>query len=140
MREGTVRPNRCAMGILGKIFTWWDGATIGTALYSWRKGKAFGEDAEGNRYFESADGKRRWVIYNGANDASRVSPDWHGWLHGTHDGKPEDYLPPVRGFEAEALPNLTGTASAYRPAGAIERGGRRARATGDYEAWSPDAS
>lgn len=128
------------MGILAKIFTWWDGATIGTALYSARKGVSFGSDDMGNRYYQSRDGKRRWVIYDGANDASRVSPDWHGWLHHTHDGDPESYLPPARGFEAAAIPNLTGTDSAYRPAGAIERGGHRARATGDYEAWSPDAS
>ena len=76
-----LAPNREAMGILGKIFTWWDGATIGTALYSWRKGKAVGTDTEGNKYYQSSDGKRRWVIYNGPNDASRVSPDWHGWIH-----------------------------------------------------------
>ena len=35
-------------------------------------------------------------------------------------------------------PNATGTAGAYRPQGALERGGVRAPATGDYEAWSPD--
>ena len=62
------------MGLLGKIFTWWDGATIGTLLYSWRKGEQVGEDAVGNRYFRSRDGARRWVIYNGSNDASRVAP------------------------------------------------------------------
>ena len=78
-------------------------------------------------------------MYEGANDASRVSPDWHGWLHHTHEGEPESYLPPMRGFEAEAIPNLTGTDAAYRPAGALEKGGKRVRATGDYEAWSPDA-
>lgn len=127
------------MGILGKIFTWWDGATIGTALYSWRKGSSVGEDSAGNRYFESRDG-RRWVIYAGANDASFVEPEWHGWLHHTHDGHPDSYLPPVRKFEAAPTPNLTGTASAYRPDGALEKGGHRAAATGDYQAWSPDAS
>jgi NADH:ubiquinone oxidoreductase subunit len=34
---------------------------------------------------------------------------------------------------------MTGTAFAYRPQGALEKGGHRAAATGDYEAWSPDA-
>ena len=128
------------MGILGKIFTWWDGATIGTSLYSWRKGKSVGQDDAGNSYYESADGKRRWVIYNGANDASRVSPDWHGWLHGTHDGNPESYLPPVRGWELDRPGNPTGTDAAYRPKGALEVGGHRAKSTGDYQAWSPDAA
>lgn len=128
------------MGILSKIFTWWDGATIGTLLFSMRKGRNVGEDAAGNRYFEDKDGKKRWVIYNGPNDASRIPPEWHGWMHGTHDGEPESFLPPGRKWETEATPNLTGTSAAYRPSGALERGGKRAASTGDYQAWSPDAS
>ena len=127
------------MGILAKIFTWWDGATIGTLLYSARKGTKVGEDSLGNRYFASRDGARRWVIYQGSNDASRVPPEWHGWLHHTHDDLP-DSLPPVRDWQAAPTPNLTGTAAAYRPAGSLERGGRRAPASGDYQAWTPDAA
>ena len=121
------------------IFTWWDGATIGTRLYSWRKGSRAGEDHQGNVYFEGKDG-RRWVIYNGPNDASRVPAEWHGWLHHTFDDAPESFLPPPRIWELEHSPNRTGTAAAYRPSGAMEAGGVRAAATGDYEAWSPDAS
>lgn len=126
------------MGMLSKIFTWWDGATIGTLLNSWRTGKKVGEDAAGNRYFSTADGARRWVLYAGANDASRVSPDWHGWLHHTHDMTP-DALPPVRAWQQDSGPNATGTAQAYLPAGAPQRGGIRAAATGDYQPWTPDA-
>jgi NADH:ubiquinone oxidoreductase subunit len=128
------------MGILAKIFTWWDGATVGTSLYSARNGVQMGEDDQGNRYYQSKDGARRWVIYNGANDAARVDPDWHGWLHGTFDGAPESYLPPKRKWEIEAPGNPTGTDQAYRPKGAIEASGQRASATGDYEAWSPDGA
>ena len=36
------------MNILGKIFTWWDGATIGTALFTSRNGEHVGTDAFGN--------------------------------------------------------------------------------------------
>lgn len=133
------------MGILSKIFTWWDGATIGTLLDSAMKGEHVGTDAQGNRYYrakkpKSVDGReRRWVIYDGANDASRVPAEWHGWLHGNFDGVPESHLPPPRIWEADFTPNATGTATTYRPQGALERGGRRAAATGDYESWSPDA-
>lgn len=127
------------MGLLGKIFTWWDGATIGTLLNSWATGRQVGADGLGNRYYMARDGKRRWVIYQGSNDASRVPPEWHGWLHGTYDELPQDVLPAPRSWEAAPAANLTGTAAAYRPAGALERGGRRAAATGDYEAWRPDA-
>ena len=129
------------MGILSKIFTWWDGATIGTMLNSALTGEQVGTDAQGNRYFRAKkrlpDGReRRWVIYEGA---SRVPAEWHGWLHGSFDGVPESHLPPPRIWEADYSPNATGTPAAYRPQGALERGGRRAAATGDYEAWTPDS-
>ncbi|HSG33977.1 MAG TPA: NADH:ubiquinone oxidoreductase subunit NDUFA12 [Sphingomonadaceae bacterium] len=132
------------MGILGKIFTWWDGATIGTSLFSALNGEQIGVDAQGNRYFRSkrkdADGReRRWVIYEGANDASRVPAEWHGWLHGSFDDVPESRLPPPRIWETDYSPNATGTAAAYRPQGALEKGGKRAAATGDYESWTPDS-
>lgn len=136
------------MGILGKIFTWWDGATIGTLFNSALTGEHVGTDGQGNKYYRStkvrkhgpfAGTERRWVIYNGANDASRVPSEWHGWLHHSYDGVPESHLPPPRVWEAEFTPNVTGTPQAYRPQGALERGGKRASATGDYEAWSPDA-
>ncbi|WP_156679700.1 NADH:ubiquinone oxidoreductase subunit NDUFA12 [Sphingomonas profundi] len=131
------------MGLLKSIFTWWDGATIGTSLFSRRNGSGVGQDSLGNLYFEAKTAqngfRRRWVIYNGANDASRVPPEWHSWLHNTVDAVPDQALPPARAWEKPALPNVTGTPAAYRPAGALEKGGRRAAATGDYEAWSPDA-
>ncbi len=138
------------MGILSKIFTWWDGATIGTLLDSALKGHAVGSDAQGNLYFRSkkpgkpgtpfAGRERRWVIYKGANDASRVPAEWHGWLHGSFDDVPESHLPPARIWETEFTPNATGTAQAYRPQGALERGGKRAGASGDYQAWSPETA
>ena len=82
------------MNIIMKIFTWWDGATIGTLLDSWRHGEEVGRDAQGNRYFrgrmKNAQGnERRWVIYSGSNDASRVHAEWHGWLHGAGEDVPK---------------------------------------------------
>jgi NADH:ubiquinone oxidoreductase subunit len=133
------------MSILSKIFTWWDGAIIGTMLWSSRYGEHVGTDGQGNKYYRSAKLKttqgyeRRWIIYAGPNDASNVPAEWFGWLHHNFDGLPESHLPPPRIWETEYTPNATGTDGAYRPQGALERGGKRARATGDYEAWSPDA-
>lgn len=130
------------MGILKTIFTWWDGATFGTQLFTRRKGSRVGTDSLGNLYFQGGKdvhgNPRRWVIYAGSNDASRVPPEWHGWLHGTLAETPDKALPPVRPWQAEPRPNMTGTREAYRPAGALEAGGKRAAATGDYEAWSPN--
>jgi NADH:ubiquinone oxidoreductase subunit len=126
------------MGLFKSIFTWWDGATIGTRLFTRRHGAQVGTDSFGNVYFNGKKDGRRWVIYSGSNDASRVDPEWHSWLHGQLDGPPDQSLPPARPWVKPPAPNLTGTDAAYRPAGALEKGGRRAAATGDYEAWSPN--
>lgn len=130
------------MGFLGKIFTWWDGATFSTMFNSALTGEQVGSDAQGNRYFRAkkpypkghprAGQERRWVIYDGANDASRVPAEWHGWLHGSFDSLPESNLPPPRIWEAEYTPNATGTKAAYRPAHASGAAGS------DYESWSPE--
>ncbi len=135
------------MGIFKNIFTWWEGATFGTALNTQANGELVGQDDEANRYYQSRkakDGKRRrWVVYFGSNDASRVPPIWHGWLHHTHDAVPETHHPQIEDWEEyppqPKMINPTGTPAAYRPAGAPESGAKRARATGDYVAWNPAA-
>lgn len=133
------------MAILKNMFTWWEGAGFGTWLGTRLYGTRVGSDDLGNVYYQGkaqTNGQpRRWVIYAGANDASRVPPEWHGWLHGTRDDVPDNSLPAPRRWELEATPNLTGTAQAYLPAGALQAGGKhRAVASGDYQAWSPDAT
>ena len=142
---------RARMGIFGKIFTWWDGATLGTHLWASRQGgEHVGTDHAGNKYYRKRrkDGdastgsytqrEQRWVIYEGTNDASREPAEWHGWLHGAFDDVPESHLPPAKIWEADYTPNATGTAQAYLPQGSRDRGGKRAKAVGDYEAWSPE--
>ncbi|RZK79094.1 MAG: NADH:ubiquinone oxidoreductase subunit NDUFA12 [Methylobacterium sp.] len=130
------------MGIMTSIFTWWNGATVGTRFYGLRGMTRMGEDALGNIYYQGRRDTngvpRRWVMYQGANDASRVPPDWFSWLRHMIDDVPDLALPQARAWEKPAVPNMTGTALAYRPQGAMEKGGHRAAATGDYEAWSPE--
>ena len=125
------------MNLLLRILTWWNGQTLGTQLYTWRKGVKVGEDAQGNIFYRSRDGKRRWVIYNGYAEASAIPPGWHGWMHHRVDTPPanEDYAP----FEWQKphLPNMTGTAMAYRPKGSTLTNEDRPRVTGDYDAWTP---
>jgi NADH:ubiquinone oxidoreductase subunit len=124
------------MGLLKRIFTWWDGATLGTALQVRLRGTKLGSDSLGNLYYGTKEG-RRWVVYNGANDPSRIPPEWYSWLHHQIDSVPDEALPPPPKFLREPSPNQTGTPLAYRPAGAMERGGVRQAASGDYEAWTP---
>ena len=127
------------MGILrtvARLFTWWDGQTFGTQLFTWRKGVKVGEDAQGNVYYETRDGGRRWVIFNGDIEATRISPDWHGWLHKTFKDAPTKSPLPHKAWEKPHQENLTGTAMAYAPAGSIRQPQPAARS--DYEAWQPE--
>lgn len=124
--------------------------TLGTLIYTWLKGELVGTDQFGNRYYREKRGRRlqpgggresrerRWVIYNGEAEASRVPPLWHGWLHHTIDEVPTDAARKRYPWQKEHVPNMTGTAQAYHPRGSLLRGGHRARATGDYEPWKPE--
>jgi len=127
------------MGMLGTIFTWWNGATLGTSLFTRARGEQVGSDDEGNLYYQhKKDQRRRWVIYKGNNDGSRVPPGWQAWLRGTIDELPEKALPPARHFQRKPEPNLTGTMAAFRPDGALGSGKVRPASTGDYQPWTPD--
>jgi NADH:ubiquinone oxidoreductase subunit len=129
--------------ILKRIFTWWNGATLGAFYDIGRRGVLVGQDEQSNRYYEerkpSLDGrKRRWVLYEGLAEPSKVPPDWHGWLHHTFEAPPTTDPLPRKAWETPHIPNLTGTPGAYRPRGSLARPGDRPKATGDYEAWTPE--
>ncbi|MEM9012213.1 MAG: NADH:ubiquinone oxidoreductase subunit NDUFA12 [Pseudomonadota bacterium] len=126
------------MGILAEIFTWWNGQTLGTRLFTRRRGVKVGEDERGNVFYTSKDGARRWVIYAGEADASVVSPAWHGWLHHTFDEIPSEAPLPRKAWEKPHVPNMTGTVEAYRPPGSILTPERRRPVSADYQAWQPD--
>lgn len=116
---------------------------IGTRLFTLTKGEEVGQDKFGNRYYRerrAPEGVRakRWVIYNGRPEASMVPPEWHGWLHYTQD----EPLPEESEFHhtwtKPHQTNQTFSDKAYLPPGHVLMGGKRAKATGDYEAWRPE--
>ena len=129
------------------IFTWWNGATLNTMLWSNRHGEKVGSDEFGNTYYHTRGGKidkalgfqRRWVIYNGPIEASIIPPGWNGWLHHTVDTPPskEDYQP--RAWQIAHKPNMTGTPNAYHPQGSLARGGQRVKVSSDYQPWNPNS-
>ncbi len=142
----TLAPKGAPEGIqvlLKRIFSWWNGATLGALYDIGRRGSLVGSDDQNNRYFEerkpSQEGrKRRWVLYAGLAEPSQVPPDWHGWLHYTFDEPPTKAPLRRQVWELPHVPNLTGTPGAYRPRGSLARHGDRQKATGDYEAWKPE--
>ena len=120
-----------------------EGMNIGTWLFTRLRGQLVGTDAAGNAYYQEKSVRpngraRRWIAYKGAVEASAVPPEWHSWLHYTTDK-------PIQGsahrpWNKPHLANATGTAASYRPPGHEYEGGHRARATGDYESWTPGGS
>ena len=119
------------------IFTWWNDYTLGTKLFTMRQGIPVGEDEEGNIYYRSKKHNRRWVIYNGVIEATRIPPQWHAWLHRLTDTPPSEQPLDVKDWQAEHRANPSGTADAVYPS-AISKG-HRPHATGDYEAWQPNS-
>lgn len=107
------------------------------------RGKKVGTDQMGNSYYEAPARKgykrpRRWVMYKGTPEASAVPPEWHGWLHHQTNTVPGEIDAAYRQpWQKPHQPNLTGTQQAYRPPGHVLAEGKRERATGDYEAWTP---
>lgn len=123
--------------------------SLGTRLLTLLRGEYVGIDSLGNRYYREKGRRRlmhgggresrekRWVIYAGEPEGSKVPAEWHAWLHHTVDEVPN----PARRrypWEKEHRPNMTGTPFAYRPPGSILRGGKREPSYGDYEPWTPE--
>ena len=115
---------------------------LGTWIHTLLHGRMVGRDAYGNRYYmgRRANGEGRlprWVVYKGIAEPTKVPPEWHGWLHYTHDALPETTRRKAHVWEKPAQPNLTGTDFAYRPPGHLLKGGVRSASSSDYEAWKP---
>ena len=120
-----------------RLFIWWDGQTFGTWVMTWLKGECVGEDEFGNRYYQTRDGIKRWVVYNGYADGSAVPPGWNGWLHHTVDTPPPGEHYTARGWQKPHRPNLTGTPDAWRPAGSLLAADPKPAPRPSYKAWKP---
>ena len=120
-----------------------NGRNFETKLKTLFTGQLVGEDEFGNKYYQARrapkEGRRkRWVVYQGLPEPTKVPAYWHCWLHYTTDRAPQS---PQAGrkfpWQKTHLPNLTGTPDAYVPPGHILRGAHRARTASDYQPWQP---
>jgi len=100
--------------VFKQIFTWWNHQTLGTKIHTFFFGKLVGKDSFGNKYYKSRSDKR-WVIYKGEVDASKIPNEWYSWMHFTnnkieniHDLKKYDWQKPHKS-------NQTGTENSYHP-------------------------
>ncbi len=112
----------------------------GTHIYTWFKGVLVGTDESGNRYYRERNPpahrrEKRWVMFKGKHESTRVPAEWHAWLH--HTSEQPLAVDPNKGFIKPVAANATGSAGAYLPPGHDWQGGNREKASGDYQPWQP---
>ena len=125
--------------LLEFLFTWWNGNTVGTKLYTSFYGKKVGEDYFGNIYYESKDLKNRWCIYYSESDASKIAPEWNSWLRFISDSAPKEDEASYK-WQKIYDGNLTGLDSSYKPYIARAKGLNEDADNykSDYKAWKPE--
>ena len=100
--------------LLKKIFIWWNQETLGTKLKTIFFGNFVGSDLTGNKYYESKAGKR-WVIYSGEIDASKIPGEWYSWIHFTNNKIENEHTLIKHDWQKPHQSNQTGTENAYHP-------------------------
>tara|TARA_B100000073_G_scaffold293915_1_gene257740 strand:+ start:780 stop:1142 length:363 start_codon:yes stop_codon:yes gene_type:complete len=101
--------------LIKEILTWWNRQTFGTRLNTFFFGKLVGEDQFGNKYYENKKRKKRWVIYNGEIDATKIPVNWYSWMHFMNNKIEEVHDLKKYDWQKNHLSNQTGTEKAYNP-------------------------
>ena len=121
--------------MIKEIFTWWNGKTFGTRLWSYINGYEVGRDEKNNRYYRNKSDTKRWVIYEGEIDSSMINPEWNNWLRYTSKDIPkkaDKYF-----WQKNHKPNQTGTQNAYVPKSDHESPITQKQKSLGYEKWKP---
>ena len=98
-----------------QLFTWWNQQTLGTRIYTLLNGNLVGEDEFGNKYYESRKKKKRWIIYKGEIDASKISNEWFSWIHFTKNKMEINKNVKKYSWQKPHSSNKTGTSESYHP-------------------------
>ena len=116
--------------------------SIGTILYTWFYGNLVGQDDNQNKYycnskFFSDFEAKRWVIFQGEIESTKVPPHWHAWLHKSIDVPPIDYSHKYS-WQKKHEQNMTGTDKAYYPDyHPLSKSHNDKIIKKEYETWSP---
>jgi len=100
--------------LLKQIFIWWNQETLGTKLKTIFSGELVGSDSAGNKYYQDKAGKR-WVIYSGEIDASKITSEWYSWMHFTNNRIENNHDLEKYNWQKPHLSNQTGTKNAHHP-------------------------
>jgi NADH:ubiquinone oxidoreductase subunit len=127
---------------MNKLKNYFSKNSIQTRLLTMFAGELVGEDYFGNKYFQEKllfckynRPLRRWVLYKGMPEASKIPAQWFGWLHFTYerplrDQAKYDWIKPPQ-------QNLTGTPESYYPSHQILKPDIAKIPPKRYESWQP---
>lgn len=104
---------------------------LSSLIYAKLFGQYVGSDIYNNQYYviTRTGQQKRWVIYNGIYDPSKIPVEWHRWLHFNQALIPINY-------SQKWIPNVTGTHFIQNSITSIENIPQSALRC--YENWSPD--
>ncbi|MBU6140024.1 MAG: NADH:ubiquinone oxidoreductase subunit NDUFA12 [Proteobacteria bacterium] len=88
-----------------------------------------GSDEFGNQYYKHKKDEKRFVIYKGLAEPSKVPMEWRSWLHYTINSVPASINTHRFSWQKIHLPNLTGTKNAHTPKNSTNQ---------QYQAWKPE--
>ena len=115
---------------------------LGTTIYTWLYGHLVGEDIDNNKYYCNSKNYsdlnvKRWVIFKGEIEATKIPPHWHAWLHKSIDKPPLNYTHKYS-WQKNHEQNKTGTEDAYFPDSyPLSKSYNKDTIKSEYEPWSP---
>ncbi len=118
--------------MIKQIFTWWNTQTVGTFINTFIFGKLVGKDESGNKYYKDRKDKR-WVIYKGEINASKINSDWYSWIHYQTNTPPSEKEIKKYQWQKPHKDNKTGTLEAYKPNTLTKQSKKFKK----YESWKP---
>ena len=116
--------------------------SLGTTFYTWFCGNFVGEDDQQNKYYCNSKNfsdlkARRWVIFKGSIESTKVPPHWHAWLHKSIDLPPINYKHKYD-WQKDHQQNMTGTSQAYyQDSHPLSENYKDQKIKNEYETWSP---
>ena len=116
--------------------------SLGTKIYTLLFGNLVATDEFGNKYYCNSKNfednlSRRWVIFEGEVEATKIPPHWHAWLHKSIDKPPLNYDHKYK-WQKNHEKNLTGTANAYLPAShPLSTSNNNNYKKKEYDKWQP---
>lgn len=113
---------------------------LSTYIYTFLFGKFVGKDKYGNSYYRNFNKfnkqEKRWVIYKGIIEATKIPPLWHRWVHFMTNELPNEKQDEDLPWQKEHRVNFTATSMAYHPNSSKHYTYKKIPSY--YKAWKPN--